>query len=208
MTVITLPSRLPLGPDCEMGIQRTDAVDASDPSGIEQARVYGPARWTMLLVSPQHLRVGDVEAWSTVRAALRGHVNVLAAPPVPRTEPRGTMRGAMTLSAALAAGASAAQITAAGQSGGTLLDGDWLQLGAGLGASQLVRVSGDAVADAGGVITIAFDNPARQPYIAGTVVTWLRPIGYWRRANAETTWAYLSRAIGTRQQLELVEALR
>lgn len=208
MSIITLPAGLPLGLDCEMGVVRTDAVDASDPSGIEQARVYGPPRWTMLLASPQHLRVTDAEAWATIITRLAGHTGVLAAPAVPRIEPRGTMRGSMTLAAGIAAGAESAQIVAAGQPGATLLDGDWLQIGAGLGASQLIRVVGDAVSDGAGVISIAFVHPARAAYAAGTVVTWQRPMGYWRRSSAEARWTWMSSQIGRRQQLDLVEAFR
>ncbi len=207
MAIITIPTTLALGAGCEMGEVRSDAVDGSAPSQIEQARVYGPPRWTMLLTSPPATINGDAERWASLRTRLMGHVNALAAPPVPRTEPRGTMRGTMTLQSAAAAGASSATITASGQGSATLLDGDWLQIGTGLGTSQLIRVNADATA-ASGVITITFDHVLRTAFAAGSPVTWLRPVGYWRRADTETRWSYTNRRIGGSQSVDLVEVWR
>lgn len=208
MAIITLPASLPVGYDSEMGAVRSDAVDSSDPSGIEQARIYGPPRWTMTLSSPEYTLTDEAEAWTTLIMRLAGHTNILAAPPVPRQEPRGTMRGTMTLAASVGAGAETAQISAAGQAGTTLLDGDWLQFGAGVGTSQLVRVLGSSTANGSGVISIAFQHRARIAYPFGTAVTWQRPIGYWRRMDAETRWSWTSSLVGNKQALALVEAFQ
>lgn len=207
MAIITIPTTLALGAGCEIGEVRSDSIDGSDASQIEQARVHGPPRWTMMLTSPPNTFGAGAEQWASLRTRLLGSINVLAAPPVPRVEPRGTMRGTMTLQSAAAAGASSMTIMSVGQGAATLLDGDWLQVGTGLGTSQLVRVNADAVATTG-VITVTFDHVLRTAYPAGTAVTWSRPVGYWRRADTETRWSYTNRRIGGGQTMDLVEVWR
>lgn len=208
MAIITPPATLALGPECEIGETRTDAADASDPSGAELARIYGPPRWRQTLASPPSLSAADAAAWTTMLLRLRGQTNRLELHPVAHPQPRGTMRGVMTLAAPLAAGADACTITAGtGQASRTLLAGDWLQIGTGLGTSQLIRVAADAASNGSGVIAITFDHVARLAYPAGAVVTWSRPLGYWLRSDTDSTWGYVGRR-GGQQRVELVEAFR
>lgn len=208
MAIITAPATLALGPDCTIGDIRSDSVGGSDPSGWEQAAIYGPPRWTQTLVSPPSTSAGDAAAWRTMILGLRGHTNRLAMWPAAHPYPRGTMRGTMTLSAAIAAGANTASISAgSGQAARTLLAGDWLQIGMGLGTSQLIRVSADATSNGSGVITITFDHVARLAFASGSAVTWLRPLGYWVRTEADASWGYVGRR-GGQHQVDLVEAFR
>jgi hypothetical protein len=207
MAIITPPATFPLGPGCTWGERRTDAVDASDPSGAEQAHVYGPPRWTQELVSPETLSADAAADWQTMRLRLRGQINRLAMHNPARPVPRGTMRGTMVLASALAAGLDTVTISASGQAGHTLLAGDYLQLGAGLGTSQLIRVAAPATANGSGVITITFDHVARLAFAAGAAVTWERPLCYWVQESTETTWGYVNRR-GSQQSIALVEAFK
>lgn len=208
MAIITPPANLALGHDCTIGDIRSDSVGGSDPSGWEQAAVYGPPRWKQTLISPQSTSASDAAAWRSMLLGLRGHTNRLAMHPAAHPYPRGTMRGTMTLAASIAAGASTATITAgSGQAAKTLLADDWLQIGIGLGTSQLIRVNADATSDGSGVITITFDHVARLSFASGTAVTWLRPLGYWVRTEADASWGYVGRR-GGQHQIDLVEAFR
>lgn len=209
MAIIVIPARLALGAGCEMGEVRSDSVDGSDPSQIEQARVFGPPRWRMMLTSPPNTFGAGAEQWASLRTRLMGSIHVLEAWPIPRVEPRGTMRGTITVQAVAAAGAGTITLTGgSGQAGKTLLDGDWLQIGAGLGTSQLIRVNADATANASGVITITFDHVLRSAAAAGAAVTWDKPRCYWRRTDTETAWSYTNRRIAGAQTIELVEVWR
>lgn len=208
MAIITPPANLALGPDCTIGALRSDAADTSDPTGMEQARVYGPPRWRQTLASPPTLSPADAAAWQTMRLRLRGHINRLAMHPAAHPYPRGTMRGTLALAATVAAGADTATITGgSGQAGRTLLAGDWLQIGAGIGTSQLIRIAADAIANGSGVITVGFDHVARQIYASGVGVVWDRPTGYWLRTESEDDWGYVGRR-GGQQSVALVEAFQ
>lgn len=208
MAIITPPAPLILGPDCTIGAQRSDAVDASDPAGMEQAHIYGPPRWRQTLTSPPSLSADAAAAWQTMRLRLRGHINRLAMHPAAHPVPRGTMRGTLTLAAPIAAGADTATITGgAGQAGRTLLAGDWLQIGVGLGSSQLVRIAANATANGSGVIAVQFDHVARLAFASGAAVTWDRPLGYWLRTEPDDEWGYTGRR-GSQQSIDLVEAFQ
>lgn len=208
MAIITAPASLALGPDCTIGDIRSDRIGGSDPSGWEQAAIYGPPRWTQTLVSPQSTSASDAAAWRSMLLGLRGHTNRLAMHPAAHPYPRGTMRGTMTLAAPIAAGANIASITAgSGQAARTLLDDDWLQIGVGLGTSQLIRINADAISNDLGVITITFNHVARLAFAANAAVTWSRPLGYWVRTESDASWGYVGRR-GGQHQIDLVEAFR
>jgi hypothetical protein len=126
--------------------------------------------------------------WQAMVSRLRGRVNHLAAFDPLRIAPLGTMRGTLTLASPLAQGAFSMSVTGgAGQAGATLLRGDWLQIGAGL-AGQLVMVTADATANGSGVIAVSFENPIRLAagYIAGTAVTWDRPLGHYKMVDSSS----------------------
>lgn len=71
----------------------------------------------------------------------------------------------------------------------TLLPGDLLQLGTGVGTSQLVSVVDPATADANGNITATVRSAARIAFASATAVAWSKPLAYFRAVNAATNWA-------------------
>jgi len=128
------------------------------------------------------------ELWQALILQLRGRTNQLALWNFGRPEPKGTMRGSMTMAAA-AQGATSMTITAAGQAAKTLLAGDYLGVGAGL-TQQVVMVTADATSNASGVVTVSFEPGLRNAFSAGSVVTWSKPCALFRRADSKGGWDY------------------
>jgi hypothetical protein len=207
MAIYTLPTTLKLGPECGIGQRRYDMLAASDTTGNTQVRVLAPPRWTMSLVQPERLTLAEANAWAALLVGLRGRVNVLAAWDVVRPAPLGTMRGALTLAALAAAGATTATVAGgAGQAGATLTAGDWLQIGTGLGSSQLVMLTDPATADGSGYAVVKFEPPLRQAYAAATTVAWDKPLAYYRSQSASFGWKYANRGLmATGMALDLLE---
>ena len=211
MSIIALPTALRIGAGGGMGQARFDLLTQSDGTGAQQARLLAPPRWTLRLVQPDNLAQADAAVWQALALRLRGRVNVLAAWDVSKPAPLGTMRGSMALSAAAAAGATSISVTAgAGQAATTLAAGDWLQVGAGLGTSQLVMVTAAAVANGSGVITPSIEPPLRQGYASATAVAWDRPLAYFRQQTDATTWTVgnggRSGALVTGMSMDLMES--
>lgn len=206
MAVITLPA-LVFGAECGWGQQRHDLVATSEATGAEQVRLLSPPRWTLKLVQPATMSLDDAAAWQALVVSLRGRVNVLAAWDPIFKAPRGTMRGSLTLATAAAAGAATLSVSGgAGQAGKTLAAGDRLQLGVGLGSSQVVMVMSAATANASGVVQVTVEPPLRAAYASATAVAWDRPMAYFRSRSQSTAWTYAKR--GTRvtgMSLDLVE---
>lgn len=200
MAIITMPADLPLGGEPAWGQQTYDTVSSSDATGVGQARTFGPPRWILGLRAPSNLRLQDAGVWESMLLQLRGSVNHLAAWHPARPAPRGTLRGTPTLAGAAVQGAMSISITAgAGQAGRTLLPGDLLQLGSGLGSSQLVAVASlvPLVADGSGAVTVPIEPPLRQAFGAGTGVVWDKPLAYFRRRSAgASTWTYANGGVG------------
>ena len=71
----------------------------------------------------------------------------------------------------------------------TLLAGDWLQLGSGLGTSQLVKVVADAQAGTNSRMTVQVEPPLRIQFASTTAVTWDRPLAYYKQIGAPQ-WSY------------------
>lgn len=87
-------------------------------------------------------------------------------------QPLGTMRGFVTLTAAVAAGAASAQITGGAPAASTtLLRGDRIAFG-----GQRVVLTADATANGSGVMTVAFQPPHRLGAASGATVTLTRPV--------------------------------
>jgi len=70
-----------------------------------------------------------------------------------------------------------------------LLAGDWLQLGTGLGTSQLVKVVADAAASNNSLMTVQVEPPLRQQFTAATAVAWDRPVAYYKQLGTPQ-WSY------------------
>lgn len=85
--------------------------------------------------------------------------------------------------------------------------GDWLQIGTGVGTSQLVKVTADAQEVNAGTMTVSFEPPLRTAFSAGAAVTWDKPVAYFKQTSAPS-WSY--RIGRTRKQggfaLDLLES--
>jgi hypothetical protein len=71
----------------------------------------------------------------------------------------------------------------------TLRAGDWLQLGTGLGTSQLVKVMADATATDDGRMTVQVEPPLRQQFASAGAVVWDRPVAYYKQLGTPQ-WSY------------------
>jgi hypothetical protein len=89
----------------------------------------------------------------------------------------------------------------------TLLSGDWLQIGTGVGTSQLVKAVADATAAIDGTMTVTFEPPLRTAFSAGAAVACEKPVAYFKQTSAPS-WSY--RIGRTRKQgafaLDLLES--
>lgn len=189
MAIITLPSGI-LFSEFRLGRVRFDYEEASAETGAISARVRGNPRWTAAIRSPDKMTDAQAGLWIGMVLKLRDRLNHLALYDVVNQSPVGTMRGTMTLSADLAAGATSCTITAgAGQASTTLKALDRLQIGTGLG-SQLIVVTDDATANGSGVISVAFEHPARVAFASGTAVTWDKPLAYFKQVGDGVSWGY------------------
>ncbi len=206
------------------GQQRYDLVSAADVSGATQVRPMGPPRWVVSMRAPRNMTAAEAALWRTYLLRGRGRVNHYAIHNIAQPAPRGTARGTMFLKVAVAAGATTATITGAGISG-TLLSADALQFGTGVGTSQLVHVVQDATSSPAspgtvvwtntaaqtvvwtnsaaqtvtwtrtGTINITFEPPARYSFPAGTVVTWDKPVAYFKSTADAMGWNYYNASI-------------
>lgn len=191
MAVITWPAGLVPGPGSGFGQRRYDMSFPSEATGQQQDRLLGPPRWQLSIQQPGVLTPCLAGQWQAVLLAMRGRVNHLLAPNFGRLQPVGTMRGTLSLAATAAAGATALSVTGgSGQAGATLLAGDLLQVGTGLGTSQVVMVIADATANGSGVIALTTEPPLRTSMASATAVAWSRPSAYFKLQNASTAWAY------------------
>jgi hypothetical protein len=203
MAIITLPAGLRMGAGGGMGQQRFDLLSQSDSTGTQQTRLLGPPRWTLQLVQPPALQLAEAGAWAALLLQLRGRVNVLAAWDVARPVPLGTARGSMTTSGTTAAGATVVSIVGATATG-TLLAGDWLQIGDGLG-SHYAMVTAPATADGAGAVTVSFEPPVRASIVGGTALAWDKPLAYYRLQADASAWTYGPGLVVSGMALDLLE---
>lgn len=207
MAIIQMPDGLRCGRGCKIEQVTFDVLTASEVTGSSQSRPYGMPHWALSLVSPEAMRDAEAGAWKAMLLSLRGSINVLAAYDPSRAEPVGTLRGAPVLAGTVDYGSTSMTLAAgAGQAGKTLEPGDWLQIGAGLGSSQLVIATDKATADGAGNIIVTFEHPARQAYAAGTAITWQRPRAYFRKPQGRVGWTPYSRRHTLGMSVDLVEA--
>jgi hypothetical protein len=183
--------------------KRFDLSTMSEASGNTQERLGAPPRWALSLRAPENMTPTNAAIWETVSIQLRGRVNHLSAWDPGRPAPRGTCRGTMTLSGTHNAGVTALTIAVTGQSGNTLLAGDWLQIGSGL-TGQLVKIT---VAGTAGASTIAVtvEPPLRIQYAGATAVTWDKALGHYKQTSSPQ-WSYRTRDLLTGFSLDLLES--
>lgn len=190
MSIITWPATLRVPAEFTISQARFDIVESSDATGAQADRLFGPPRWRVALRSVEGFTLAEAGVWEAMLLQLRGGINRLALFDPVRTAPQGTMRGTMTLNGLHNAGVTAISVTAgAGQAGQTLLPGDWLQIGSGLGTSQLVKVMSAAAANGSGVIALNIEPPLRIGFSTGAAVTWDRPVCHYRQLGVPQ-WGY------------------
>lgn len=195
MSVITVPAGLLFG-SFDLTQQRFDIREVTETTGATKSRLLAPPRWRASISSPSPgVSPAQAALWKTMLMQLRGGINHLALGDPVQTAPRGTMRGVLTLTAQALAGATTISFSGgAGQAGRTILRGDWLQLGTGVG-SHFCMAASDATANGSGVITgLEIEPPVRQTIPISTSVIWDAPVAYFRMTNSSSSW---SRVPGT-----------
>lgn len=187
--IVELPSDINIA-SMEWGLMSFDLGNTNADTGSTQVAVLGPLRRTCAIVSNEREEDPEVMArWRALLHAMRGRVGRIAVWDVRSPEPRGTARGMWTVAAATPAGATSVALTAAGQSGRTVLLGDWIgvhQEATGA-ARQLLHVQADAVVQ-GGAVTLQFEPALRVSLPVGAMVVWDRPTCLMRRTSNETRW--------------------
>ncbi len=183
MSVIQMPNDLFIG-SFSMEQVSYDMVETSDPTGDESIRLFGPPRWRVSMSGGKDMSLREAGQWEVITLSLRRGVNCLAVWDPLRIAPQGSRRGVLALAAAAAGGATSITLNS---TLGTLLTGDWLQVGTGPGTSQLVKVMAD-VANGSGAVT--FEPALRVPFASGTPVAWSRPVFYARNIGKSVKWEY------------------
>lgn len=216
MSIVTIPANVAATlAEQTWGQRRFDLAEVSDATGDAAVNANAPPRWTVGLRAARWLRPDESDDWAAMLLQLRGGINHLAVYDVLRPAPRGTMRGAPVLGAALARGATSMVLA---NVVGTIKANDWLGVGSGLGSSQLLKSTG-AVASSiltatsatwrnnvsaaatwvnnasaaatwwlGGTVTVPIEPPARDDYPAGTAVVWDKPVTYVTMTNEQASW--------------------
>lgn len=177
-------------------------TEMSDTTGDSADRLGGPPRWACQMTSLAQMSVREAGRWQSLLMKLRGGVNHLGVFDPVRTQPEGTLRGTPTLAGAVVAGATTAAINA----NGSVFEGDLLQIGTGVGTSQLISIVADAAPSAG-TMAITFEAPLRYGFASGTAVTWSYPRFYAKLRSAPPSWSYPKGWRGAGNfKLDLVEA--
>lgn len=123
-------------------------------------------------------------------------------------QPRGTLRGNLTLNADTSEGATALQITGGpSQAGKTLLCGDLIGIGSVI-TQQVMRIAADATADGSGVIDVSLGTPLRNAFESGVSVVWDRPKALFRQQQNNAGINYVPGIIGEPWSLDLIEDWR
>jgi hypothetical protein len=205
VSIIAMSSALLIA-ECSFSQARYDVAEMSDATGHAASRLFGPPRWRLSLRSHSSMFLAQAAQWESMLLQLRGGVNHLSAWDVVRTVPQGTMRGTLTLSGAHSAGAVSLSVTGgAGQANTTMKASDWLQIGSGLGTSQLVKVMADATANGSGVIALTIEPPLRTAFSSGTAVTWNKPVAFYKQTS-EPAWSYAAGRTAGGYAVDLLES--
>jgi hypothetical protein len=188
MAVITIPDNLSC--DAFSWGQSRNTINFKSPFGTQSVDVRSPW-WTATLSAPVGYEK-DSGVWQKLLLQLRGSTNQLAMHNLARPVPLGTMRGSMsTYFFNYAVGTSNISIVASGQSGKTLVVGDFLGVGSGT-TQQVVEVISNSTADGSGIINVDFEPPLRNAFTAGTPITWDKPKVLFRQQESNSSWDYNS----------------
>lgn len=173
MSTITLPPQFKPR-TCRLEMAVNQRVGASPFGGSEQAVDMLNDRWLLTCALPPSTSLA-YGAWAEAfKEAMRGQVNNVRLWHFARPQPRGTARGTMLLSAAVAQGASVLPIDGISPSSGTLLAGDMLGVG-----DMLYRVAADVTAS-GGAASVSITGRVRSALADNAPVTWDKPTTFFR----------------------------
>jgi hypothetical protein len=187
MSIIAMPATLVIG-DFSIGQRRFDMTEMSGETGNTKARLKGPPRWQLSMAAPSNgLQLANASIWEALLLQLRGGVNHMSAWDIARPLPRGSCRGTMTLNGAHSAGAVSLSISVTGQTGLTLLMGDWLQVGTGL-TGQLFKVMADATAGAS-TIVVTVEPPMRIGMSDATAVNYTNALCHYKMVSPTAQWS-------------------
>jgi predicted RecA/RadA family phage recombinase len=152
---------------CRFDMATNQRVNAAPGGSSEQVIDLLNDRLMCYLTLPvrRHAQAAALEAFL---ASFRGQVNTVDLWHFVRPNPRGTMRGAPTLQAAVAQGAATLPIQTT--AGATLLAGDLVGVG-----GLLFMAVADATANGAGLLTLSIVNRARTALSSGAAVAWDRP---------------------------------
>lgn len=184
--------------------QRRNDISFNSAFGSQSSEVDAPV-WTVTLEGIPG-RESDSGEWKTLVIGLRGKTNQLALWDLARPVPIGTMRGTMTLNTDATQGSTTLSIVATGQSGKTLVKGDWLGIGS-LLTQQVVMVQAAATSDGSGVISVQVEPFLRNAFSAGASVTWDQPKALFRRTSSNVSWKNAA-SLADGFMLDLVEDWR
>jgi hypothetical protein len=189
MAEIVLPTSFTFGEGSGVNQKTFDLAFSSETNGSTQTRLLGPPRWTLTLMQPSIMDLDMAGKWQSLTVRLRGRVNYLKAYSPAKRWPRGNFRGTPT-TAAIAIGATSmvvSGVTSPSAATPSIEEGDMLQIGTGVGTSQLVMVTADATLT-GGTGTIQFEPPARIAFGAATSVFWDHPCAYYKQPQGGPQW--------------------
>lgn len=144
---------------------------SSAQTGTTQSRSTGLPRYTFKLALPQQMHQFSAGRWRAMLLSLRGAVNHLEAYDPAHQFPAGTARGDCQIG-----GVSKGGMSTYVNGAGTLLQGDWMQIGSTLGASQLVMVTADVALPG----TVQFTPPAFFTLASGSRCRLDRPCSYFK----------------------------
>lgn len=195
MAIIQMPMDLLIA-SASVGRMHFEIEEVSEVTGSVAARVMGPPRWVYTLGAPDYMSSEQNAKWEAMVLGLRGRLNHLAVWDPGRIAPKGTLRGSLVTLTPLLRGDTSISISGgAGQAGRTLVPGDWLQIGSGVGSSQNVKVIVGGTADGSGSITVTFESPLRRDYPGGTPVWWDRALTYCRSSVRDSiSWKHVAGA--------------
>lgn len=202
MSIITFPESLGVA-SMSWAQQRRDMYFNS--SFGSQAVEVSPPVWVVSL-DASGMRETSAGAWQALLMNLRGQTNQLELWNMGRPQPLGSMRGTMLLTSAAAQGDTVLAISASGQAGTTLVQGDMIGVGTGL-TQQVVMVVVGGTADGSGNISVTVEPPLRNAHLISAAVTWDKPKALFRRVQSDARWEYGNKAVSG-ISLDLVEDTR
>lgn len=169
-----------------IGQQTFDLQESSAVTGDTAVRVYAPPRWTVSIRALDSMPRSISERWNSILLRLVGRRNHFAVWDINAPLPRGTARGTLLTSGTTAAGATTLNVSG-GTAGDTLVVGDWLQVGTGVG-SQVVKCVSGLTIDGSGNGSTTFTPPLRKAVSSGTTITLEKPLFHLRSISASTSW--------------------